>query len=103
MRKLFISYRRSDSAQWANRLHDHLNMRFGKDLPFRDVDDIEPGSDWRTAIRKQLKSSKVFLVLIGAHWLINARGRRRLDDRHVVLRKAARAAPWRTLADYAAR
>jgi len=86
MRRVFISYRRSDSLQWANKLHDHLSMRFGKDLVFQDVDGIEPGSDWVKAIRQELKSSKVFLVLIGSHWLIDRQGRRRLNDRQDVLR-----------------
>lgn len=86
MGRVFISYRRSDSAQWANRLHDHLSMRFGKDLVFHDVDDIELGGDWLKAIRRELKSCKAFLILIGSYWLKDAQGHRRLNDRRDVLR-----------------
>ena len=41
MSKVFISYRRADSAEWAKRLYCHLSMRFGEDLIFQDVDDIQ--------------------------------------------------------------
>jgi hypothetical protein len=41
MSGVFISYRRADSSRWANRLCDHLSMRFGKDLVFQDVEDIQ--------------------------------------------------------------
>jgi hypothetical protein len=86
MKRVFISYRRSDSAQWANRLRDHIGMRFGKDMVFQDVDDIDPGSDWLEAIRRELRASTVLLILIGRHWLIDSQGRRRLGDRRDVLR-----------------
>ena len=41
MSKVFISYRRADSAEWAKRLYCHLSIRFGEDLIFQDVDDIQ--------------------------------------------------------------
>ena len=44
MASVFISYRRTDSADWAYRLNRHLTMRYGKDLIFQDVDDIKPGN-----------------------------------------------------------
>ncbi len=40
MSGVFISYRRADSSRSASRLVDHLNMRFGKDPVFQDVEDI---------------------------------------------------------------
>lgn len=86
MSRVFISYRRADSAQWANKLYGHLSMRFGKDLIFQDVDDIKPGDDFLETIHQELKSSQVFLVIIGLHWLIDAQGRHRLDDPQNVLR-----------------
>ena len=86
MSKVFISYRRADSAQWANKLYGHLSMRFGYDLVFQDVDDIEIGSDWLKTIQKELESCCVFLVLIGPHWLVDAKGHRRLDSDTDVLR-----------------
>ena len=86
MSRIFISYRRADSAQWANKLYGHLSMRFGKDLVFQDVDDIKGGEDFLEAIRKELESCLVFLVVVGPHWLIAGEGRRRLDEPEDVLR-----------------
>ncbi len=86
MSRVFISYRRADSAQSATKLNRHLGMRFGKDLIFQDVDDIKPGADFLETIRQELAECQVFLIVIGPHWLIDAQGRRRLDDPEDVLR-----------------
>jgi tetratricopeptide (TPR) repeat protein len=86
MSRIFISYRRADSARWANKLYGHLSMRFGKDLVFQDVDDIKGGEDFLEAIRKELESCLVFLVIIGPHWLIDGEGHRRVDEPEDVLR-----------------
>jgi len=86
MSKVFISYRRADSALRATKLSKHIGMRFGKDLVFRDVEDIKPGTEWLKEIRRELASCEVFLIVIGPHWLTDARGRRRLDDPNDVLR-----------------
>lgn len=86
MSRVFISYRRADSAHTATRLYRHLSMRFGKDLIFQDVDDIKPGADFMETIRHELESCQVFLILIGPHWVIDSMGRRRLDEPNDVLR-----------------
>lgn len=86
MRKVFISYRRTDSAGWAKRLYAHLSMRFGKDLIFQDVEDIKFGRNWLETILQELSSCQVFLVVIGPHWLMDSISRRRLDDPKDVLR-----------------
>lgn len=86
MSRIFISYRRADSANAASNLYRHLGMRFGKDLVFQDVDDIRPGDDFMDAIGRELDVCEVFLILIGPHWLVDAQGRRRLDDPQDVLR-----------------
>jgi tetratricopeptide (TPR) repeat protein len=86
MSRVFISYRRADSAKWATELHNSLWVRYGKDLIFQDVDDIKPGAKWLDTIREHLESSQVFLILIGPRWLIDAQGRRRLEDPQDVLR-----------------
>jgi tetratricopeptide (TPR) repeat protein len=85
MSRVFISYRRADSAEWAGKLNRHLGIRFGKDLVFQDVDDIKPGDDWLETIRQELESSRVYLILIGPYWLVDAQGRRRLDDPQDIL------------------
>jgi tetratricopeptide (TPR) repeat protein len=85
MTGVFISYRRADTGPWAGRLSDHLNLRFGKDLVFQDIDDIKPGEDFLQVIRTKIKTCEVVLVLIGPYWLRDAKGRRRLDDPKDVL------------------
>jgi hypothetical protein len=41
--KVFISYRRDDSAGHAGRVHDRLEREFGRDLLFMDVDSVPLG------------------------------------------------------------
>jgi hypothetical protein len=57
-------------------------MLVGIDVVFMDVDDIEPGTDFREELRKQLESCEAMLALIGKGWLgaTDALGNRRLDD-----------------------
>jgi hypothetical protein len=86
MSQVFISYRRADSSKWADRLYGHLSMRYGKDLVFQDVDNIKAGDDWIETIGQELASCQVFLVIIGPQWLVDAKGRRRLDEPLDVLR-----------------
>ncbi len=38
--KIFISYRRDDSAGHAGRVHDRLERELGRDFLFMDVDAI---------------------------------------------------------------
>ncbi len=88
MARIFISYRRSDSRKWADKLFDHISMRFGKDLVFQDVDDIKPGKDFFLVLREAIKGCKVALILIGPKWLKvkNADGTRRIDHPKDVLK-----------------
>ncbi len=86
MPALFLSYRRADSAAWCERLSDHLSLRFGDDIVFRDVDDLQPGMRWRREIDSALRGAVVVMVLIGPQWFA-ARQRRRLADPKDVLRQ----------------
>jgi hypothetical protein len=81
-KRIFISYRRTDSPHIAGRLFDRLATRFGAANVFMDVDSIEPGSDFGDAISHAVGSCDALLALIGTHWLdvVDERGRRRLDD-----------------------
>jgi hypothetical protein len=65
--KLFISYRRDDSAAMAGRLYDRFKRRNGP--VFFDADTIRAGRDFPTALRQALRQCRVFLVVIGNHWL----------------------------------
>jgi formylglycine-generating enzyme required for sulfatase activity len=82
MAKIFINYRRDDSAGYAGRLYDRLVSHFGRDHVFMDIDQIEPGEEFDKVIQEKLKAVQVAVVLIGAHWLdiAGANGQRRLDD-----------------------
>jgi tetratricopeptide (TPR) repeat protein len=80
--KIFISYRRADSADICGRIYDRLVEHFGEDAVFKDVDDILFGADFPRHIETILAQCAVELVVIGPHWL-EIRGdksRRRLDD-----------------------
>ncbi|MDV6030973.1 MAG: hypothetical protein F9B45_12900 [Phycisphaera sp. RhM] len=50
MTRLFISYRRDDSAYVAGMLCDRLQARFGQDAIFMDVATIPIGVDFRIHI-----------------------------------------------------
>jgi hypothetical protein len=82
MASIFISYRRSDGGGYAGRIFDRLHREFGSAAVFRDVDAISEGTSFPDAIRHQLETCRVFLLIIGPGWL-SARdesGGRRLDD-----------------------
>jgi hypothetical protein len=66
---IFISYRRSDSAGESGRLSDDLIARFGAGHVFMDVDAIEPGKDFRKAIRDNVSGCSLLLAMIGPEWL----------------------------------
>jgi hypothetical protein len=80
--RVFISYRRQETAWPARQLYDVLVAELGADRIFKDVDDIEPGDDFVEHIQSAVGSCEVLLVLIGPQWLTatDAKGVRRLDD-----------------------
>jgi hypothetical protein len=82
MGKVFICYRREDSADVTGRMRDHLVKRFGKDNVFTDVDSIPLGVDFRTHLTDGVQRCEILLAVIGKHWLEvgSERGTRRLDD-----------------------
>lgn len=86
--RIFISYRREDSAPYAGRLNDRLCLAFGADRVFMDIDDIPLGQDFTTALRENVRAADVVLTVIGPKWLsmTDAAGRRRLDDAHDFVR-----------------
>jgi formylglycine-generating enzyme required for sulfatase activity len=81
-RKMFISYRRDDSAGHAGRVHDHLEREFGRDLLFMDVDAIPLGANFVKVLDEEIAACDVLLAIIGPGWL-DARdenGKRRLEN-----------------------
>jgi hypothetical protein len=82
MARVFISYRREDSAGHAGRLYDRLAQHFGAHQLFMDVDTIEPGVDFVEVIQSAVGACDVLLAIIGKRWLTSAdaTGKRRLDN-----------------------
>ena len=82
--RIFINYRRDDSAGFAGRLADSLGAWFGPERVFRDVSGIDYGEDFEQAIDAKLEESGAVVVVIGDRWssAANAGGARRLDDPH---------------------
>jgi hypothetical protein len=79
--KIFISYRRQDSAANVLGIAQYLEHEFGRKNVFVDVD-MRAGANFPSVLEQRLAECKVMLVLIGPDW-INARdenGQRRLDD-----------------------
>jgi|GEM_PF-4225549 len=69
MPKIFISYRRVDSRQIVERIHDRLSAYYGKGNVFLDVDlNIPYGSDFADVLRDNLEQSDVLLVIMGREW-----------------------------------
>ena len=80
--KLFISYRREDSAGIVGRIRDRLAREFGATNVFFDVDTIPFGVDFRAHIEKTIATCDAALVVIGPRWLtaVDDQRRRRLDN-----------------------
>ena len=89
--RMFMSYRREDSAYPANWLYARLTEHFGGGQVFMDVDYIELGDDFVEVITDAVGSCEVMLAMIGDRWLTitDADGKRRLDD-------AAISSVWRS-------
>lgn len=79
-KRIFISYRRSDTADVAVRLLDWLSHRGGEIEVSLDMTDIAPGDDFIELFRQHVALADVVLVLIGPNWTGSLAGRRRLDD-----------------------
>ena len=69
MSRIFINYRREDTAPNASRIYEWLSERYGDEQVFMDVDTIEPGLDWMQAIDRAVGSADLVLALIGTDWL----------------------------------
>ena len=80
--RIFISYRREETAYPAGWLFDRLSSHFGRDQIFKDVNSIELGDDFVEVITSAVGSCEVLLALIGKRWLAitDPDGQRRLDS-----------------------
>lgn len=80
MPRLFISYRRSDSAAVSGRIYDRLCLAFGEPRVFKDVDNIPPGAKYRDILEHEVGKCEVLLAIIGPNWLnaVDSEGQSRL-------------------------
>jgi TonB family protein len=97
--KVFINYRREDTAPYAGRLYDRLTAHFGEGQVFIDIDQIEPGEDFVEAINRKVGTCDIAIVAIGPNWLraTDASGKRRLDDEEDFVRMEIVAALQRKI------
>lgn len=80
-RRVFISYRRDDSATIVGRIADRLVRDLGEANVFKDVDNIPFGVDFVEHLDREVRKCTVLFAVIGRQWLqTQADGRRRLDD-----------------------
>jgi len=89
MAEIFISYRRSDSAQEATRIYESLAATFGASSVFMDRSTLVPGEDYQRKIISDIGSARVLLAVIGRNWTfaMNEDGSLRLDDADDLVRK----------------
>jgi hypothetical protein len=73
--RIFISYRRADTAQPAGWLYDRLAGHFGRPQVIKDLDSIQLGDDFAEVIAAAVASCDALLVLIGHQWLTAAASR----------------------------
>jgi TIR domain-containing protein len=67
--RIFISYRREDTAGHVLALIPPLRERFGSRRIFKDTDNIAPGQDFLNVIQHELKTCAVLVAVIGRNWL----------------------------------
>jgi hypothetical protein len=79
--KVFICYRRQETAAYAGRLYDAMVARFGEDNVFMDVD-IAPGVDFERQITEVVSGCVALLIVMGPNWAATTEedGRRRIEN-----------------------
>ncbi len=65
MGKIFISYRRLDSADFTVALYNRLSLLFGEEAIFKDINNIPPGRNFAAVLDDALEESTVVLAVIG--------------------------------------
>ncbi len=75
--KIFINYRRDDSAGSTGRIYERLIQNFDKNDLFMDIDRLSSGENFVEELEKAVNSCDVFIAVIGRVWL-SAKFKRRL-------------------------
>jgi len=81
VQKVFICYRREESAPYAGRLYDAMIARFGEGNVFMDLD-LAPGVDFVERITQVVSGCLALIVVIGPEWVTveGEDGKRRIED-----------------------
>jgi hypothetical protein len=98
-KRVFISYRREDTAAAAGRVYDRLSRFLSKPNVFFDVNAIGGGEDFAQRISSEIAKSDAALVIIGDKWLEKSEpdGRPRIFQADDYVRAELRAALSRRL------
>ena len=82
MAKIFISYRRDDSAYATGVIRDNLVRELADSEVFLDVDSIPYGVDFRQHLERSVAACDFLVAVIGKTWLtvVDHQGQRRLDN-----------------------
>jgi hypothetical protein len=67
--RVFISYRRADTAQAASWLFNRMTEHFGQQHVIKDVDPAPYGGHLPPAIGAAVASCDVLILMIGPHWM----------------------------------
>ena len=79
--RIFISYRRSDSAAIVGYIYERLAARYRKESIFRDINKMPLGKNFYQHIKEELADCDVVLVVIGPQWLAtDAQGQSRIQQ-----------------------
>jgi TIR domain len=70
VRKIFISYRRSDTLHLSLYLFEKIRSEFGN-IAIIDVDAIPSGVDFRSFVAKSIADCGIFMAIIGNDWASN--------------------------------
>jgi hypothetical protein len=93
-KRVFISYRREDTAPAAGRVYDRLSRLLSKPNVFFDVSTIGGGEDFEKKIASEIGRSDAALIFIGREWLapVQPTGNVRMWETDDYVRAEVRAA-----------
>src|SRR5215510_16075568 len=95
-KRVFISYRREDTAPAAGRVYDRLCRLISKSNVFFDVSTLAGGEIYDRKLMSEIERSDAVLVFIGKSWL-TSNGRTRLREPDDYVRAEVRAALGRPI------
>src|SRR5262245_4749574 len=97
--KVFISYRRDDSAGYAGRVRDRLERALGRNLLCMDVDGIPLGTNLSKVLHEEVARCDVPLAMVGPNWpdARDEHGNGRLHDANDFVRVEIAAALQRNI------